>query len=528
MTRTSDLGALATFNRDLGIRGLVPIAPSVKTTESTIAQMSAARLLRRALAALLLGGTAIVTAHYWLGVGESLDFAIGGPLYAAIVLGAGVACLIRATDYRRERAAWLLIGLAILCWGAAEVYWTAAIEDNASAPYPSPADVGYLVFYPLAYAGLVMLVRARAHEINWRLWMDGLIAALGTAALGAAFVFDFVADQTSGTRLEVLTTLSYPLGDIGMLALVVGVVALTGWRPGRTWSLLLAGLAALVIADIAYTLQATEGALPGGEWVNPIYLIAAVCLGGAVWQPKQAAAITSPHSDGRREILVPAVFAAVMIGLFAMQYNSATGGLSTILWAATMTAVIVRLAISDRENKRLLEQVQTDPLTGLGNRGRMQLELERICEIATESSPAALVFLDLNGFKHLNDTLGHPAGDEMLARLGQRLREAVAGDGTAYRIGGDEFCVLLTCAEDRFDEVTRRAGEALTERGRGYSIGASRGAAVVPAEAKTPAAVLQLADVRMYAQKESRRGAPAEIAVTDPEPVEGPIKATRG
>jgi two-component system cell cycle response regulator len=500
----------------------------VETTDSTTARMSAANLLRRALAVLLLGGTVIVTAHYWLGLGEDMDFAIGGPLYAAIVLGSGVACLIRASDYRRERAAWLLIGLAILFWGAAEVYWTAAIENNPSAPYPSPADVGYLVFYPLAYAGLVMLVRARAHEINWRLWMDGLIAALGTAALGTAFVFDFVADQTSGTTLETLTTLSYPLGDIGMLSLVVGVVALTGWRPGRTWSLLLAGLAALVAADIAYTLQATEGALPGGEWVNPIYLIAAVCLGAAVWQPKEAAEITSPGDDGRREILVPAIFATVMIGLFAMQYSSAAGGLSTILWAATMTAVIARLAMSDRENKTLLEQVQTDPLTGLGNRGRMQVDLERLCEIVTEDSPAALLFLDLNGFKHLNDTLGHPAGDETLARLGGRLRDAVAGDGTAYRIGGDEFCVLLTCAEDRFDEATKQAAEALTESGRGYTIAASWGAAMVPSEADAPSAVLQLADVRMYAQKESRRGVPAEMTVPSPGPVRGAIKASRG
>ena len=119
--------------------------------------------------------------------------------------------------------------------------------------------------------------------------------------------------------------------------MVVGVIALTGWRPGRTWSLLLAGLSALVIADIAFTLQSTEAALPGGEWINPIYLIAAVCLGAAVWQPAEAAEITSSHEDDRREIVVPAVFAAVMIGLFAMQYYSATGGLSTVLWAATMT-----------------------------------------------------------------------------------------------------------------------------------------------------------------------------------------------
>ena len=88
--------------------------------------------------------------------------------------------------------------------------------------------------------GSILLVRARARELDWRLWMDGLIAGLGTAALGAALVFEFVADRDQRHAVQVATTLAYPLGDILMLALVVGVVALTRWRPGRTWSLLLA------------------------------------------------------------------------------------------------------------------------------------------------------------------------------------------------------------------------------------------------------------------------------------------------
>lgn len=476
------------------------------------------RYLRRALAALLLGGTAIVVLHDWFGVGESFQFALGDPLYDAVVLGSGLACLVRASSYKREQRAWLLIGLAILAWGAAEVYWTVAIEDNPSAPYPSPADIGYLLFYPLAYAGLAMLVRARAHEMNWRLWMDGAIAALGTAALGAAFVFDFVADKATGTPIEVITTLAYPLGDIAMVSMVVGVVALTGWRPGRTWSLLLAGLAALVIADIAFTLQSTDGTLPGGEWVDPIYLIAAVCLGAGVWQPTAAAEITSPRkSDDRREIIVPALFAGVMIGLFGMQYFSATSGLSTVLWASTMTAVIVRLAMSDRENKALLEQVRTDPLTGLGNRGRMQVDLEGLCERASEEHPAAVLFLDLNGFKHFNDTFGHPEGDKLLTKLGYSLSAAVGDDGTAYRVGGDEFCVLLSCDKDHLDPASRRAAKALSAKGPGFEVGASWGAAAIPREASDPSEVLRLADVRMYAQKESR-GVTRDGAALEPLP----------
>jgi two-component system cell cycle response regulator len=488
--------------------------------ESSVPDSGPARGLRLALAALLLGGTALVALHYWFGVGDGLHTAIGAVVYDAVVLGAGVACLLRASAFGRERGAWLLIGAAILVWGAAEVYWSVAIEDNPSAPYPSPADAGYLLFYPLAYAGLALLVRARAQEINWRLWMDGAIAALGTAALGAAFVFDYVAGKTEGTAVEIITTLAYPLGDIAMLAMVVGVVALTGWRPGRTWSLLLAGLAALVVADIAYTLQLTEEALPGGSWVEPVYLIAAVCMGASVWQPAAAAEIVSPK-ERRREMVVPAVFAAVMIGLFAIQYVSATSSLSTVLWAATMTAVVARLWMSDRENRDLLEQVRTDALTGLANRGRLQVDLPIRFEEASERRPLSLLLFDLNGFKHYNDTFGHPAGDELLVRLGRALLDAVGEDGTAYRIGGDEFCVLLHCTSERFDAVSRAAAQALTAAGPGYAVSSSWGIVEVPTEEADPDSAMQLADVRMYAQKESRRAAQLED-----DPIVRPVKVS--
>jgi two-component system cell cycle response regulator len=471
--------------------------------QTTVPDSGLARVLRVSLAFLLLGGTVFVALHYWLGVGDSLHTVIGAVVYDAVVLGAGVACLVRASAFGRERGAWILIGAAILVWGAAEVYWSIAIEGNPDAPYPSPADVGYLAFYPLAYAGLALLVRARAQEINWRLWMDGVIAALGTAALGAAFVFDYVAGKTEGSAIEVATTLAYPLGDIAILAMVVGVIALTGWRPGRTWSLLLAGLAALVVADIAFTLQLTEEALPGGSWVEPIYLISAVCMSASVWQPAAAAEISS--KEQRREMVVPAVFAAVMIGLFGVQYVSATSSLSTVLWAATMTAVVVRLAMSDRENRELLEQVRTDALTGLGNRGRMQVDLPPRIEGASEEEPVALLLFDLNGFKHYNDTFGHPAGDDLLVRLGSALRAAVGEDGAAYRIGGDEFCVLLTCERARFEALIRAASQALTANGPGFAVNSSWGMVEIPNEEAEFSAALQLADARMYAQKESRR-----------------------
>lgn len=466
--------------------------------------------MRKAVAAILFGGAALVILHDWAGIGgSSLDTAINGVAYDAVVVCAGLACLTRALRGGPERAAWIAISAAVLAWAAGEIWWTLHIEGNADAPYPSPADIGYLAFYPLAALGLYLLVRARAGELDPRLWMDGMIAALGTGALGAALIFEFVAERTSGSTIEVATTLAYPFGDVVMISLVVGVIALTRWRPGRTWTLLLAGLAVMAVADVAFTLQSYEATLPGGDWVEPIYLISAVLIGAEGWQPQAATIRPDARFDGWREMVVPGIVAAAMIALVVMQYFDHASALTTVLWSVTMLAVIGRLVLSLRENKRLLEQVRTDRLTGLGSQARLQMDLEAR-ERRGAGRPLTVILLDLNGFKRYNDTFGHPAGDKMLAMLGKRLGAAIPPEATAYRLGGDEFVVLtegglVDLGPDERGALAARAAEALTSSGRGFELSAAWGLASVPEEADSPAEAMRLADVRMYAQKESRR-----------------------
>jgi len=465
--------------------------------------------VRKAIAAVLFGGAALVIVHDWIGIGgPSLDTAINGVAYDAVVICAAFACLTRALRGGPERAAWVAISASIFAWAAAEIWWTLYIEGNPNAPYPSPADIGYLAFYPLAALGLYLLVRARAHELDRRLWMDGLIAALGTAALGAALLFEFVADRTSGSTIEVMTTLAYPFGDVLLVSLIVGVIALTRWRPGRTWTLLLGGLAVMAVADVAFTLQSYESTLPGGDWVEPIYLLSAVLLGAEAWQPQADHILPDARFDGWREMIVPGIVAGAMIVLGLLQYLHSSSALTTILWSLTMLAVIGRLALSLRENTRLLEQVRTDPLTGLGSQARLRMDLE-LRERSPEV-PLTVILLDLNGFKRYNDNFGHPAGDKMLAMLGKRLKAAIEPPATGYRLGGDEFLVLVDggvveLGFERREEIAVAAAEALTAKGKGFDLSAAWGIASVPEEADSPAEAMQLADVRMYAQKESRR-----------------------
>ncbi len=159
----------------------------------------------------------------------------------------------------------------------------------------------------------------------------------------------------------------------------------------------------------------------------------------------------------------------------------------------------------------LREQAQTDPLTCLGNRRKLTKDLgERLLKTSREQ-PHVLMLFDLDGFKSYNDTFGHVAGDALLARLGDKLETAVSDHGSAYRLGGDEFCVLLP-ARGELQQAVAAAASALEERGANFEITASCGSVLVPHEATTTDYALQLADKRMYTHKHGRRSGAREQA----------------
>jgi diguanylate cyclase (GGDEF)-like protein len=195
--------------------------------------------------------------------------------------------------------------------------------------------------------------------------------------------------------------------------------------------------------------------------------------------------------------------------------------------AGTIVAMLLLLAVFGyfyfrsqrltRENEDLLglsrEEASTDFLTGLGNRRALIDELSGAVDRQVPGGQELLVAMfDLDGFKQYNDSFGHAAGDALLARLGARLSAAVGGSGTTYRMGGDEFCLLASCAPDSAAALLDDALIALNDKGEGWHIGCSQGAVWVPSEAATPSEALKLADVRMYANKASRSSTGRQVA----------------
>jgi diguanylate cyclase (GGDEF)-like protein len=192
----------------------------------------------------------------------------------------------------------------------------------------------------------------------------------------------------------------------------------------------------------------------------------------------------------------------------------AWAGLHALFVALAGVAGVTAWGLNERVRERMrdvqrqLEHLGlTDALTGLGNRRQLMGDVERLLQ---EGRPSALAIFDLDGFKEYNDRFGHPAGDALLVRLTSALRESVEGSGRAYRLGGDEFCVLADgVARDGLDLRLAEWTGCFSERGDGFSITASSGVALIPEEAADPSDALRICDRRMYARKHTRRITPA-------------------
>ena len=159
-----------------------------------------------------------------------------------------------------------------------------------------------------------------------------------------------------------------------------------------------------------------------------------------------------------------------------------------------------RMRQTHEEVERLSE---TDSLTGLANRRRAMVDLEAVFEDGPP--PTVLVLFDLDGFKSYNDSFGHPAGDALLRRLGQRLASAISPYGSTYRLGGDEFCVLAPGEGSERAILEAVGSEALSEHGEAFSVTASYGSCLIPSEAGNREQAMRLADERMYERKHTSR-----------------------
>jgi two-component system cell cycle response regulator len=445
---------------------------------------------------------AILALHY-AGVGPAWP-AWAEHLYEALEVLAAACCLWRAAAHPKERKPWLVIGIGMVSFAAADLYYTIALQPlGDDIPYPSLADALYLGLYPCCFVGLLLLARCRAGRLPWMLWVDGLIVALGFAAVASALVYGRVLDGTGGDPLTVATNLAYPMSDILLLGLVAGLLGIFGLRGWRAWSAVICGFALLGVADTIYLWRVANGTYEVGGVLDAAWPAGMVLVGAAAWQRPRR--LDARAVADRGFLPVPLIAGLCATGLLVTDHYERLD--QSAVWAAAgcVLAVVVRLGGTFREYARMLRtsrhEAASDALTGLGNRRSLIAKLERRLA-ADEPEAAVLALFDLDGFKAYNDAFGHPAGDLLLRRLGAHLAE-IGGREVAFRMGGDEFCVLLPAKGSA--DLVGRAQLALSESGEGFTVGASAGTVALPAEARTVSEALAIADRRMYAQKRGNR-----------------------
>jgi diguanylate cyclase (GGDEF)-like protein len=457
---------------------------------------------------LLTGVLVFYAAVIWWTLGSgALQDAAGRWAYDGVVLAAALIVLWRAATVAAERRAWLALGAGMLLWALGQTYYSVVLYYASPAPFPSPSDLLFLAFYAASFVALLLLLRARVPQLEPLAWVDGLIGALAVAGVAAALIFPPVLEALGGDPLGVAVSLAYPLADLVLLGLLSGAFAASRWRMQGTWLLIALALLLFGASDVVYLSV-------GGQSTTALNLasvgwpLAFLLLAVASWLPATAVGVAPGRADGNR-IAVPLAMAVTGIALLAVGSFVPIGATAVALGVACLAAVLVRLLITFNQNRRMLassrEEALTDALTGLANRRKLMIDLERVMS-ATPPEATVLALYDLDGFKAYNDSFGHPAGDDLLRRLGGQLAATMEPHGRGYRLGGDEFCILASTRGKSAEDICEAAEEALSERGQGFAVGASWGRVLIPVEVVTATDALRVADRRMYAKKGLRAG----------------------
>ena len=427
-------------------------------------------------------------------------------LYTAAMFGGSALCLASVRSHDRERWAWAAIGVGVLLWAGGDLTWTVWLDNLDDPPYPSVADGLYLASYLSIYGGILLVLRQRVRPVRPSHWLDGAIGGLAAAAVAAALVFPYLDGLTDGDSIDIAFNLAYPVCDILLLTLIFLALGLNRWRLDASWVLLGLGQLANVFADSVFSYQEAVGTYVPGGWLDIFWPLGVLLTAAAAWQ---LAHRTSVEELGRRMLPLVMSFAAVALGVLVASQFTPVHEAAVLLAAAALLIAGARGVLLFRENLRLLETSRreslTDGLSGLANRRALMLDLDEAASAATAEEPRTLGLFDLDGFKQYNDAFGHAAGDALLRRLAGDLAAAVEGHGRAYRLGGDEFCVLLERHAGGDDPVVEAALLALFEPADPYAVDASYGLVGLPRDATTAAEALRLADHRMYALKHGRR-----------------------
>jgi diguanylate cyclase (GGDEF)-like protein len=407
---------------------------------------------------LVLGGLVAIYVLSTLVAAESKPGWADTWFYGAVIMAVTLSGLVRPLLVGRDRLPWLLLSLATIAWAVGDQYWSIMFAGAEEIPIPSLADAGYVGLYPLAYLGLILLARSVLRQVPASVMLDGIVTSLGVGALFSAFTLQRIISGVDGSAAQVLTNLSYPIGDLVLIVVAVAALAVARWRPDPVWWLLAVGFGVFAVADTAYLLG-VDSWYVDGSWVDGLWLlgIALVPLAGSLRQRP-----ARPAVGGSAAPLVPILFSLAALVVLVI---AAFGDLHPVtigLAAACLVAAGGRTALSSEQTRAVARsshtEAITDELTTIGNRRLLDERLPTLAAGATAGQPLLVSILSVRHLSEINDTLGYEYGDGLLSALGGRLGEQAGARAVPARLGGAEIALLQP-----FDGHLARAEESVRD-----------------------------------------------------------------
>ncbi|MDW3213626.1 MAG: EAL domain-containing protein [Ilumatobacteraceae bacterium] len=425
------------------------------------------------------------------------------------------------SGFRRQRRAWLAILGAQCCFLAGDVGFALLEYVVRSDAYPSVADALYLAGYPLLAAGLIPIARTRRGRRDVGGLIDASIVTIASAAVLWVFIMDPTVGDSSTSVIARVVAVAYTAGDV----LALGVLALMLTRRTgneRPFWYITAGVAAMFVGDVAFSFMALQDSYQLGGPIDALWYLNYTCFVLAVMHP--GCEHLGDGATGGHTRLTPSRLASLAVAALAaptvliIRIESASTSQASVLLAGTLVMfvlVIVRLQLIahdlDDSRRQLSYDASHDALTGLANRTLLADRAGELLARPGTTGTTAVLCLDLDDFKPVNDLLGHSTGDELLRVIARRLTDLAGERDVVARLGGDEFAILLADTDtDGAVAVAQAAIEAVrhsadiggpVEVYPNVSIGITIGRTGDPVED-----LLRDADIAMYSAKRRGKG----------------------
>jgi diguanylate cyclase (GGDEF)-like protein len=410
------------------------------------------------------------------------------------------------------RGTWLIMGLGILLFNVGSLLRSLPADGLTRIMTPTVRDVVFvLAYFAIAVAVALVMQQSfgpRANSVR----LDGIIAGLALASLASLYWFK-QSIEISGRPLIAELNIFNPILVLALLVLLLAGLVPKHFRSDAITSLLIIGMTAFAVSDVIDLNHAVFVSSSSEAFVAALRPVGLCCLALAAW----------PRIDRRGDVrgflmaprglnIIPVIFGTLSVAILALSVIRSISESTRFMALAALMLVIIRMVMTQGEVRLLgksnFSDARTDHVTGLPNRRAFLEDGEAKLASLKPDEQLGIVLIDLNGFKEVNDSIGHAHGDELLKIVGQRFAKRIAGRGSVARLGGDEFAYTFVIDADAdptasAKELAWTLSDPVSLDGTKVRVNASVGVAIWPQHGLTHVELLRSADVAMYEAKRS-------------------------